>query len=85
MLGRKLFSKNAKIKIQNDHGTIIPTLKFHGATVTQDAVNKTKIANKGRGLKNTKLCLWIQRKFPNTNSGFLILQSVVSYSLSPLR
>ena len=27
MLERKLFSKNAKIKVQNDHGTIIRTLK----------------------------------------------------------
>ena len=40
MLERKLFSKNAKIKVQNDHGTIIRTLKFHGTTVKQDAVTK---------------------------------------------
>ena len=82
MLERKLFSKNAKIKVQNNHGTIIRTLKFHGTTVKQDAVNKIKIANIGCELKNAKLFLCLQRKFSNTNSRFLISWSVVLYPLT---
>ena len=66
MLERKLFSKNAKIKVQNDHGTIIQTLKFHGTTVKQDALNKIKIANKGRELK-------MQNYFCGFNVNFQIL------------